>query len=62
MARFRASVAFFVKTTRMGSDTPRRRAVFSRASRTIRAAAMERRWAERPGLPPISRLKRSMAR
>jgi hypothetical protein len=57
----RASVAFFVKTICRGSSAPISAATASRASRTVRPAAMERRWPERPGDPPLSRRNLSIA-
>ena len=56
-----ASVAFLVKTIRRASSIPKSSARVSLASRMIRAAARERRWPERPGLPPISSAYRTIA-
>jgi hypothetical protein len=60
-AVFRASVAFRVKQIRLESGAAKRAARLSRQEKTIRAASWERRCPERPGLPPTSRRKCSMA-
>jgi len=61
MTRFKDSVAFLVKTIREGSRSPKSSAATSRARSTSRPASMERLWPLRPGLPPHSLAKRSIA-
>ncbi len=51
IARFRASVAFPVKTNRELSLTPKSSPSLSRATKRSRADRMESAWADRPGFP-----------
>ena len=56
------SVQLAPKTMSSGFCTCRRLASASRASRTMRAAASDIRWPERPGFAPRKRIVRSTAR
>ena len=61
MARLSASVAFFVKISSSGVSAPSRSAHRSRARLTARDEAIERRWPERPVLPPAFAKKSAIA-